>query len=631
MNKVLQIIIRARDATSGAFATVTRRLRAIGRAASDIGKSIAVIGGSAAAAVTGLGLLARRGGEVANVQQAFARVVGDSAAALDQLRAATRGLVPDMDLMTGFNQAIALGSARNVEEFGRMARAAFALSRTLGIDAKFALESLNTGISRQSKLYLDNLGIILDLDAANERYARKRGKQAKDLTELEKREAFRIAALEEAERVVSRLGEGSDNAGDSATRLWNQLKNVGDEIARLVANTPLVEEFFEKLIDGLEWLEGHLPRIVGNLTNLATAAWDAIGLGDPIAREANRRLANIRAGFGDDRSENLARAQVWVQQLEDTQRGAMRRVVELRREARAAGILRADGSISPLALSPTSGARPEVRELARNLEAALQEVQIITQVLMGVQSDVQRFQPTPSDMGGGGAAAAPFAGSLFGPFASARVPLIHRLWTPVNFFGGIGLARQADLAPSVFAGASVSPFVQEPGPELGIFGDFVGQLRLYEPAVEKAGTKTKKAADELERAGATAVAAFGAMAQAAVEGSEITSQSIVHMITDIVRSLPGVGGFAGAVIGAVGGVFGALLSRGSGRSDPVPVRLASVDDQAARKLEPRREGPDRLTVQFIDPRTGQETARIEHDLRRRTRIDAVPRITDGGV
>src|SRR5690606_14082673 len=116
MNKVLRLIIRGRDATANAFNSALRNIRALRRSVVEFGKDIAVFGGSIGGAITGLGLLAKRGGEVLNVQRAFQRAAGDSAAALQQLREATGGLVSDMELMTGFNRAIALGSAQNVDD-----------------------------------------------------------------------------------------------------------------------------------------------------------------------------------------------------------------------------------------------------------------------------------------------------------------------------------------------------------------------------------------------------------------------------------------------------------------------------------------------------------------------------------
>ena len=109
------------------------------------------MGAAAAAAVVAtaeaFGRLAEAGGRALTVQAAFNQSMGDGAAALNTLRRATNGLITDQELMVQMNTAMTMGSARSAGEFAKLAEVAQGLGRALGVDAAFALNSLNVGIA----------------------------------------------------------------------------------------------------------------------------------------------------------------------------------------------------------------------------------------------------------------------------------------------------------------------------------------------------------------------------------------------------------------------------------------------------------------------------------------------------
>lgn len=204
----------------------------------------------AATAVVGytlaLAKMGERGGQVIAVQSAFTRVAGDSEAALIKLRKATQGLISDYDLMAGFNRAVTLGAARTVDEFAELADTAITLGRALGVDAGHALESLTIGIGRQSRLVLDNIGLIVKVGEANEMYARRLGKTADELTLVEQKEAFRTAAMEAARRKVEELGRAEATNAQLLARIRTLYQNIRDEIAKIIATSSTLRiAFFE--------------------------------------------------------------------------------------------------------------------------------------------------------------------------------------------------------------------------------------------------------------------------------------------------------------------------------------------------------------------------------------------------
>lgn len=263
----------------GTGKTTSRRL---GGSFKALGLTIAGVTATVGAMTVAFKQLIGRGGQVLNVQRSFARAVGDSTAGLIGLRKASRGLIGNYDTIVGFNRALALGSARNTEEFAQLSKTAIALGRALGVDAKFALESLNLGIGRQSRLILDNLGIIVKAENAYKDYARAIGVAVSALTEEQKREAFRSAALEAAGRTVQRLGGIELNAADSTTQLGVAFGNLRDSIAAVVATSSGIQRWASAAADAINAVaDGINALIVG----IKAAAQVTIGIPLVAGRE----------------------------------------------------------------------------------------------------------------------------------------------------------------------------------------------------------------------------------------------------------------------------------------------------------------------------------------------------------
>lgn len=127
---------------------------------------------------------------------------------------------------------------------------------------------------------------------------------------------------------------------------------------------------------------------------------------------------------------------------------------------------------------------------------------------------------------------------------------------------------------------------------------------------------------ELRNASQVAISSFGAMAEAAIRGSQQMEVSIINGLSNILRSLPGVGPVAGSIIGAVGGIASAIV--GGGSSKPQPVEVKNKDPIAVEEQNPQ--GPEDVVLQFID---SADPAKLQNDLKRRTRRDATERIPFG--
>ena len=257
---------RGLRAAQGEADQASRRMRASFR---GVALAAATIAAAVAGGTQALGAMAERGTQVTNVSRAFARVAGDQQVALAALTGTTRGLVTQYELMTQANTALTLGSARSVEQFGEMARVAQQLGRALGLDATFALNSLNIGIARQSRLVLDNLGLMVDTAEANAAYARTLNIQASALTAAQQKEAFRIAAMEQAREKVEALGGSVKTAGDSWAQLKVEIRDTIDALNTGVSGSTRSMALFDEIRTLLALARGRDPTVQATKDSLA--------------------------------------------------------------------------------------------------------------------------------------------------------------------------------------------------------------------------------------------------------------------------------------------------------------------------------------------------------------------------
>ena len=147
---------------------------------------------------------------------------------LVKLRIATNGTMNETQLMTQANAAMVLGVTNNSDEMAKMFDMAQRLGSALGVDTKRSIESLITGLGRQSVKMLDNIGIIVKSNEAYEKHALKLKTTVNELTDAEKRQAFFNAALEAGESKVAQLGAETDSSQDVMDQFDTVMTELGD-------------------------------------------------------------------------------------------------------------------------------------------------------------------------------------------------------------------------------------------------------------------------------------------------------------------------------------------------------------------------------------------------------------------
>tara|TARA_R100000234_G_scaffold3488_1_gene2912 strand:+ start:6562 stop:8721 length:2160 start_codon:yes stop_codon:yes gene_type:complete len=199
-----------------------------------------------------------------SMKASFASLAGgtmDSQKALEDLRIATNNTMSEFDLLQQANNALVLGVAKNSDEMAEMFDIAQRLGRALGRDTASSVESLITGIGRQSRLMLDNIGIIVKTKDAYAVYAEELNKSVDSLTEVEQKQAFLNATLDSAKRAVALAGDEFENSQSMFEKLSATSENTSAIIGE--ALTPAFIDLSKVLIFGLNKLSDFTRGIFG--------------------------------------------------------------------------------------------------------------------------------------------------------------------------------------------------------------------------------------------------------------------------------------------------------------------------------------------------------------------------------
>ncbi len=151
---------------------------------------------------------------------------------LESMRAASRGVITDSNLILGANRAIATGVADTSEELSRILEIARATGQAFGFTTSEAFSRIIESVSKLEPELLDELGITVRLDAVFRSYAQQLGTTADKLTELQRRQAFLNEIVRQTQPVVDAAAGSAGSAADKYSKLgvsWEKLtKTVGN-------------------------------------------------------------------------------------------------------------------------------------------------------------------------------------------------------------------------------------------------------------------------------------------------------------------------------------------------------------------------------------------------------------------
>ena len=290
-------------------------------------------------AIEGLFKLGELGAKVTQTGESFnflMQRMGISLDIMDKLREASGGLATDYETQLRVQRLV----AGQTEEVGRamalasptlieMARAAVKLDPSIK-SVDFAMESLSTGIKRQSVRWVDNLNIIVRSGVANEAYAKTIGKNVADLNEEEKQLAYLNAVLEGHDRLLAQVGGNVESLTDDYGKLRVNVEEGRESIAQFTdqAIRPLIRSLNEASDSFDTFLKtGKEPSTVSNFWfdpkwwKFLGATWEEVApkllkfnyiLGDAITPSTHYVKTLERAGIilrdFSDETDRLANA-----------------------------------------------------------------------------------------------------------------------------------------------------------------------------------------------------------------------------------------------------------------------------------------------------------------------------------
>lgn len=153
---------------------------------------------------------------------------------ISDLKRASAQTISTMDLMTQASRAMALGI--DPSRFGELMEISRAAARAMGQDVNKMFKDIVVGIGRQSRLILDNLGIIVQSEKAYKDYAATLGITVEALSDTQKRQAFMNATIKAGEEIIKRVNteqrsqaEALQSVEASLENVYNALIKVGNE------------------------------------------------------------------------------------------------------------------------------------------------------------------------------------------------------------------------------------------------------------------------------------------------------------------------------------------------------------------------------------------------------------------
>lgn len=186
-----------------------------------------------------------------------------------EMKRASGGVINETELIHKANLAMLLGIDKDaLAPMTKMARAA---ARQLGGNVSDYYNSLMVGTARESKMWLDNLGIIIDIDAANKKYAQTLGISASALTTEQQKIAFVNEVLAHQNDLLGRVDftqESMNEEMQKSTVSWGELQREITEGALPVIMAVL--KTTNGLIDIMRALPGPVKGVIGIVGVLAT-------------------------------------------------------------------------------------------------------------------------------------------------------------------------------------------------------------------------------------------------------------------------------------------------------------------------------------------------------------------------
>jgi hypothetical protein len=161
-------------------------------------------------------------------KQAFSSMAAsfgsDATKMIESLKQVSHGAVAEADLVRNAGTAMMMGL--QPEAITAMMKIAAATAKQTGQDITKSFNDITLASARESKMILDNLGILIDLEKAYDDYAQANHTTAEALTDAQRKQAFMNAALKEGGDLIQKLGNQGKTKADELQALAATFANI---------------------------------------------------------------------------------------------------------------------------------------------------------------------------------------------------------------------------------------------------------------------------------------------------------------------------------------------------------------------------------------------------------------------
>lgn len=197
----------------------------------------------------------------------------------DNISQITGGLANQFDMVGSVSKALAFNIDLSGGKLKDLIEVAQKTSIVMGTDLKTAFDDLIVGVSRGSVPILDNLGITISLDDANQKFAQSLGKTTEQMTKAEKTTAL-------LNEVITKLKENTANVD------LTQLEQSGTKAVKIMEDS--LQRAKKFIIESFVDIGVTIGESIGE-ASLSVEEKMATFLADIVAK----READFKKQFGD--------------------------------------------------------------------------------------------------------------------------------------------------------------------------------------------------------------------------------------------------------------------------------------------------------------------------------------------
>jgi hypothetical protein len=226
--------------------------------------------------------------------------------------------------------AIGTASGLSPDQLTRLGKAAADTSLVLGRDLTDSFNRLIRGVTKAEPELLDELGIILRLKPATEKYAASIGKVASELSAFERSQAVANEVLEQAERKFGDVADKADKSGQAINRLKTSFDRLLESLQLTLSGN--LAPFFDFLASNTTALIASLGFLGSGILKSLTPAGPkltTISEAAGTAEKSIRGLAKSGSKLGDKLLKGTALSNDDFKQLERSAKAANSTVINV--------------------------------------------------------------------------------------------------------------------------------------------------------------------------------------------------------------------------------------------------------------------------------------------------------------